>query len=170
MEVTPKKIPIEELYWENVRKNEISIEEVVNNLEKFAKRNYEQMLSDGEGFLITGVDFIQYVPEMSKNYNGNPVQWGATLEYTANHVSGYFLSQNGNSQDYRSNHSIYECRYTNTPEKMHKFEIFGTNGEEMKISFVYGPKSESERKLFYKPPEEWFNKMASYQESNSDEN
>ncbi|MFB6246593.1 MAG: hypothetical protein ABEI74_03315 [Candidatus Pacearchaeota archaeon] len=153
----PERIPNSWHYWENLEEEKYyaGVSELVRALRNFGSK---------PDFLIDGVDFTIKCPERPTSYKDNQHGSGKSLELVAKYISLSFSESDSRFRKAQIKHEIYDCPYTGTPEKSHLFKISDGNGERARLSFIYGPSSKSERKLFWDPPKK------SYQESNSDKN
>lgn len=150
-----EEIPNSWVYWKNVGKESYyGVSHLVDILREFGSNS---------DFLIDGVDFTIYCPERPTSVRHNQEGSGKSLELVAKYVSLNFGLKN-NLGNARIEHDTYDCPYTGTPEKSHLFKVYDDAGERSRLSFIYGPNTESERRLFWDPPER------SYQESNPDKN
>lgn len=149
----PEKIPNSWSYWEKLDERSYpDISQLLGVLSEFGSNS---------DFLIDGVDFVTYCSYESRNKKESRVEWGRSLETVSKYLAlNSGISDSGDNPQIE--HKIYDCPYTGTPEKKHFFKMEGQDGKGIRLSFVYGPSSEAERKLFWDEPKK------SYQESNSD--
>lgn len=152
----PEEIPNNWDYWEMISDENISIDQSLKILENLAKN---------EDFLIDGVDFYKSRNGEITNNKERTLEWSNRPEAFRKYIRFNFPSKkNPRKNEYNISHKVYDSPYTGTPEKKHLLEFDEPCGQRMEIYFTYGPKSNSERKLFWNLPEKL------YQESDSDKN